>query len=70
MFTLAYIDPSVTTMLIQAGAALVVVVGGAVVLFVRRAKKKVAKVLNIDENKGKEVEDDIIETAEENAEIK
>ena len=35
-------------------------VGAAVVIFVRKAKKKVAKVLHIDENANKEVEEDIV----------
>lgn len=51
-----YIDPSVTTNIIQVIAA-VVIAGGAVISVIwRKAKKKVNKVLNIDENKGKEVE--------------
>lgn len=58
---LLYIDPSVTTYVIQAVAA-VVIAGGAVISVVwRKAKRKINKTLNIDENKGKEVEDEIEE---------
>ncbi len=61
----AYIDPSVVTYLIQAGAAVVVAVGAVVGVLWRRAKKKAQKVLNIDENKNKEVEsDEIIDNSE------
>ena len=56
-----YIDPSVTTYIIQAVAA-VVIAGGAIFSVVwRKAKKKVNKALNIDENKNKEVEEEIEE---------
>ncbi|MBO4863872.1 MAG: hypothetical protein J5517_05880 [Eubacterium sp.] len=58
---LLYIDPSVTTYIIQAVAA-IVIAGGAVISVVwRKAKKKVSKTLNIDENSKKEVEDEIQE---------
>ena len=58
---LLYIDPSVTTYVIQAIAA-VVIAGGAVISVVwRKARKKVNKALNIDENKNKEVEEEIEE---------
>ena len=58
---LLYIDPSVTTYVIQAIAA-VVIAGGAVISVVwRNAKKKINKTLNIDENKNKDVEDEIEE---------
>lgn len=54
----AYIDPSVSTYLIQAIAAVVVAVGGALGIYFRKAKKKVQDKLGIDENAGKEVESD------------
>lgn len=61
-FTLfAYIDPSVMTYAIQAGAGIVIAVGAFVGLYFRKAKKKVSKKLNLDENKHKEVESDEIE---------
>lgn len=59
--TFGYIDPSVMTYAIQAGAGIVIAVGAFVGLYFRKAKKKVAKKLNIDENKNKEVESDEIE---------
>ena len=54
----AYIDPSTTTFVIQAVAA--------VVVYWRKAKKKVMNKLGIDENVKKEVEsDDIRVTSDE-----
>ncbi|MCQ2484548.1 MAG: hypothetical protein MJ168_04340 [Clostridia bacterium] len=63
----AYIDPSVATYLIQAIAGVVIAVGAAVGIYWRKAKKKVAKTLNIDENKNKDVESDEIFEIEDNA---
>ena len=57
-----YIDPSVMTYAIQAGAGIVIAVGAFVGLYLRKAKKKVNKKLGIDENKNKEVESDEIIT--------
>lgn len=60
---LAYIDPSVTTFIIQAVASAAVAIAAGVAVYWRRAKKKVAKKLHMDENANKEVEsDDIIFT--------
>ena len=56
-----YIDPSVMTYAIQAGAGILIAVGAFVGLYYRKAKKKVSKKLNIDEKKNKEVESDEIE---------
>ena len=66
----AYIDPSVATYLIQAIAGVVIAVGAAVGIYWRKAKKKVAKTLNIDENKNKDVESDEIVIADEENENK
>ena len=66
----AYIDPSVVTYLIQAVAGVVIAVGAVVGIYWRKAKKKAAAVLNIDENKNKDVESDEIEINEEPAEKK
>lgn len=55
-----YIDPSVMTYAIQAGAGIVIAAGAFVGLYLRKAKKKINKKLNIDENKNKEVESDDI----------
>lgn len=56
----AYIDPSTTTFLIQAIAGVAIAIGAAVSIWWRRAKKKVQNVLHIDENAGKEVEEDVV----------
>ncbi|MDE6732302.1 MAG: hypothetical protein K2J77_05445 [Oscillospiraceae bacterium] len=56
-----YIDPSVMTYTIQAIAGVVIAVGAVIGIRIRKAKKKLAEKLNIDENKNKEVEgDDIV----------
>lgn len=60
-----YIDPSVMTYTIQAVAGVAIAVGAAVGIHFRKAKKKLAEKMNIDENRNKEVEgDDIIVTDE------
>lgn len=56
-----YIDPSVMTYAIQAGAGIIIAVGAFVGLYFRKAKKKVNKKLGVDENKNKEVESDEVE---------
>ena len=55
-----YIDPSVMTYTIQAVAGVAIAVGAAVGIHFRKAKKKLAEKMNIDENRNKEVEDDYI----------
>ena len=60
-----YIDPSVMTYTIQIVAGVVVAAGAVVGILWRKAKKKVQDKLGIDENAGKEVEDDIVEFEEE-----
>ena len=61
LLIMGYIDPSVMTYAIQAGAGIVIAVGAFVGLYFHKAKKKVSKKLGIDENSKKEVEsDDII----------
>lgn len=62
----AYIDPSVTTFIIQAVAGVVVAAGAVFAVVWRKAKKKAAQVLHIDENAGKEVEDDFTEIGDDN----
>lgn len=56
----AYIDPSVTTYVIQAVAGVVIALGAVIGIYFRRAKKKVSDKLGIDENRNKEVETDEI----------
>ena len=63
-----YIDPSVTTYLIQAIAGIVIAVGAGLTIYFRKAKKKVSDKLGIDENKNKEVESDDIDFTGESAE--
>ncbi len=55
----AYIDPSVSSYMIQAIAGIVVAVGAFVAIYWRRAKKKVQNKLGIDENARKEKEEDV-----------
>ena len=63
LFIFSYIDPSVVTYAIQAGAGIIIAVGAFVGLYFRKAKKKVGKKLGVDENKNKEVESDEIVVA-------
>ena len=60
-----YLDTSTVTILITSISGVAVAVGAAVVIFFRKAKKKVAKTLHIDENANKEVEEDIVLTQSE-----
>ena len=55
-----YIDPSTIPYIIQAVSGVAIAVGAAVGIHIRRAKKKLAEKMNIDENKNQEVEDDDI----------
>lgn len=56
----AYIDPSTTTFLVQAVVGVAVAVAAGFSIYWRKAKKKISKVLNVDENAGKETESDDI----------
>lgn len=68
---LLYIDISAVSFVIPAIAAIIVAVSSWLVLHFRRAKSKVSKTLGIDENAGKEVEEDLVINDEEiNEEIK
>lgn len=62
--TVAYIDPSIVTYLIQAVAGVVIAVGAVAGIYWRKAKKKVQDKLGIDESAKKEVEEDIVEYSE------
>ena len=55
-----YIDPSVTTYIIQAVAGVIIAIGAVAGIYFRRAKKKMNEKLGIDENRNKEVESDEI----------
>ena len=65
--TFLYVDPSVVTYGIQALAGVAIAIGAVAAILWRKAKKKVAKALKIEENSKKEedaeitlVEEDII----------
>lgn len=58
---LLYIDPSVTTFVIEAVVGIVIAGGAVISVAFRKAKKKINTALNIDENSKKEVEDEIEE---------
>ena len=60
MPTGAYIDPSTTTILISSISGIVIAIGAGAVLLWRKAKKRVADVLHIDENSKKEVEEELV----------
>lgn len=60
-----YLDPSVMTYAIQVVAGVIVAAGAVIGIYWRKAKKKVQDKLGIDENAKKEVENDVIETMEE-----
>ncbi|MCH5255817.1 MAG: hypothetical protein J1D87_00935 [Lachnospiraceae bacterium] len=58
---LLYIDPSVTTFVIEAVVGIVIAGGAVISVAFRKAKKKINTALNIDENSKKEVEAEIEE---------
>ena len=52
--TFLYVDPSVVTYGIQALAGVAIAIGAVAAILWRKAKKKVAKALKIEENSKKE----------------
>ena len=74
--TAAYLDPSATSILVVSISGIIIAIGSTAMILFRKAKKKVAKTLHIDENANKEVEEDLVinedapaeETAEEKTE--
>ncbi len=58
--TATYIDPSSVSILIVSISGIVAAVGATAFILWRKAKKKVADVLHIDENANKEVEDELV----------
>lgn len=62
---LLYIDISAVSMVIPIIAGIIVVISSSVYLIFRRAKSKISKKLGIDENAGKEVEEDVVINDEE-----
>lgn len=63
----AYFDPAATSVLITSISGIVIAVGATALILWRKAKKKVAFALHIDENANKEVEEDIVINDEENS---
>jgi len=59
MINFLYIDPSVMTYAIQAIAGVVIAVGAAAVIVWRKAKKKVAEKLKLEERSTKETEGEV-----------
>ena len=57
-----YIDPAAASAIISSITAIAVAIGATIFVWWRSAKKKVAKALHIDENKNKEVEEDVVLT--------
>lgn len=55
-----YIDPSAVSVLLVSISGVAVAIGATVVIWWRKAKKKVASTLHLDENANKEVEDELI----------
>ena len=55
-----YIDPTSVTFIATSISGIVIAVGATAVILWRKAKKKAALVLKIDENANKEVEDELI----------
>ena len=60
----AYIDPSVTTYAIQAVVGVAVAIGAVAAIWWRKAKKKVADKLGLDENAKKTTEEEVVEDDE------
>ena len=58
--TAAYIDPAATTVVITSISGIIIAVSATAVLLWRKAKKKVANALHIDENANKEVEEELV----------
>ena len=58
--TALYIDPAATTVIITSISGIVIAVGATAVILWRKAKKKVATVIHIDENANKEVEEELV----------
>ena len=65
---LLYIDPAATTALLSSITAIAVACGAVFIILWRKMKKGAQKVLHIDENANKEVEEELViadETVEE-----
>lgn len=58
--TALYLDPAATSILVTSISGVVIAVSATAVILWRKAKKKVATALHIDENANKEVEEDLV----------
>ena len=65
-----YIDPTSATVLATSISGIVIAVGATAVILWRKAKKKAALVLKIDENANKEVEEELVIKEDEESETK
>ena len=57
---LLYIDPAATSILITSITSIAVALGATFIILWRKFKKGVKKTLKIDENAGKELEEDVV----------
>ena len=57
---LLYIDPAATSILITSITSIAVALGATFIILWRKFKKGVKKTFKIDENAGKELEEDIV----------
>ena len=55
-----YLDPAATSILVTSISGIVIAVSATAVILWRKAKKKVANALHIDENANKEVEEELV----------
>lgn len=65
MFNLLYVDPATVSVLLTSITGVAVAIGATFLILWRKFKKKASKILHIDENAGKEVEEDVVVTTEE-----
>ena len=57
---LLYIDPAATTVILSSVTAIAVALGATFIVFWRKLKRGVQKTLHIDENAGKNVEEELV----------
>ena len=69
LLKLLYIDPAATTVLLSSITAIAVACGATFIILWRKLKKGVQKTLHIDENAGKDVEEDLVILDEENPDV-
>lgn len=58
--TALYVDPAATSILITSISGIIIAISASAVIIWRKAKKKVATALHIDENANKEVEEELV----------